>query len=176
MLRASRLSMHNEHFVQAILDEEIHWIVVTSLERDYDYSMERMQAFKLMEKIRIIAPQLYPVAFGRSLVAVANSRDDNFRKLCLEALRELAIVNPRVVAAVGGFSSLLDAVIEPLTQEMADNIMLTVLFLLNDAQTRRIVKPHVDIKVLVSVRRFTVFTVASQSLCVLCPVGASYGR
>ncbi len=98
--------------------------------------MERMQAFKLMEKVRIIAPHIYPLAFGRSLVAVTNFKEDNFRKLCLEALRELSLANPKVVAAVNGYSSLLEGVLEPITQEMADSILLTVLYLLNDPQIR----------------------------------------
>jgi hypothetical protein len=145
LLRAIRLSTQNELFVKCLIEEEIHWIVVTSLERDFDYSMERMQAFKLMEKIRTIAPLLYPISFGRSLVAIANYKEDNFRKICLEGLRELSIANPRIVAAVNGFSALLEAVIEPLTVDMADNILLTLLFLLNDPQTRYwLIIEHID--------------------------------
>lgn len=150
ILRAMRLTMQSEPYVKAVLAEDYHWIIVTSMERDNDYSMERMQAFKLMEKFRILAPHLYPVCFGRSLVAIANHKDDNFRTLSLEALRELSIANAKLVAQVNGFACLLDAVIEPITQDMADNILLTILFLLNDPQTRKIVKPQADLRALVS--------------------------
>ena len=55
-----------------------------------DYAMERTQAFKLMGKVLVIAPQIFPTSFARSLVAVANfnkedvSKEDPFRKVSLK--------------------------------------------------------------------------------------------
>ena len=51
--------------------------------------MERTQAFKLMGKLLVIAPQVFQISFARSLVAVANfnkedvSKEDPFRKVDL---------------------------------------------------------------------------------------------
>ena len=89
-----------------------------------------------MGKVLSIAPTLYPVSFARSLVAVANSKEDSFRKICVETLRELSLANPKLIATVNGYSCLLEAVIDPITQELADNILLTVLYLLNDPNIR----------------------------------------
>ena len=89
-----------------------------------------------MGKVLSIAPTLYPISFARSLVAVANSKEDNFRKICVETLRELSLVNPKLVATVNGYSCLLEAVMEPINQELADSILLTILYLLNDPNIR----------------------------------------
>lgn len=136
ILRSMRYCVNSCLSVSAIVKEQIHWAVVTSLERDADCAVERMQALKLMEKVRIVAPDLFPIAFARSLVAVANSKDDNLRKYSIETLRALSIVNPNIVSIVDGFVPLMDAIIEPINQNMADSILLSMLYLLNDPYTR----------------------------------------
>ena len=57
-----------------------------------------MQALKLIEKTRLVAPRIFPIAFARSLVAIANHKEDTFRKISIEALRSLSMVNPALVA------------------------------------------------------------------------------
>lgn len=136
LLRAIRYSTSSPSFVKALISEEFHWLVVESLERDSEYSVERIQALKLMDKVRTVDGDNFPVAFGRSIIAVANSKDDAFRKICLESLRELAVVNASLVASLHGFATLIDAVLEPITQDLADNITLTLLYLLNDPVAR----------------------------------------
>ena len=79
---------------------------------------------------------IFPVAFARSLVAISNHKDDNLRRVCIETLRELAVENPRVVATVNGFTTLLDIVLEPSSQDMAEPILMSLLFLLNDPKSR----------------------------------------
>lgn len=150
ILRALRLSIKTEDHIKIFLEEKIHYIVVISLEKDADYSVERMQALKLLERIRSIKPHLFPPAFGRSLVAIANCKEDNFRKISLEFLKELALVNPSVVMNVGGFNSLVDAIADPITQDFADSILITILYLLNDPTTRAIVEASVDLSTLLS--------------------------
>jgi hypothetical protein len=135
--------MNNEENCRDVVLSEIHWVVVASLERDGEYTPERMQALKLMERYMDISRSQFPVAFARSIVAVANAKEDSFRKLCLETLRSLSLRNPHVVAFANGFSSLLDAVIEPLSRELADKILFSILYLLDDCQTRY-VPTHVD--------------------------------
>jgi rapamycin-insensitive companion of mTOR len=109
-----------------------------------------MQALKIIEKVQEISAETFPVAFARSLVAVANYKEDAFRKICIEALRDLALKNPELVAAVEGFAPMMDAVMEPITQSMADSILLTIIYLLNDPATRAVVAHGVDLRTLVS--------------------------
>jgi Rapamycin-insensitive companion of mTOR, N-term len=84
----------------------------------------------------IILGDIFPVAFARSLVAISNHRDDNLRRVCVETLRELSVENTRVVAVVNGLTTLLDIVLEPTSQDMAEPILVSLLFLLNDPKSR----------------------------------------
>jgi Rapamycin-insensitive companion of mTOR, N-term len=84
----------------------------------------------------IILGDIFPVAFARSLVAISNHRDDNLRRVCIETLRELSVENTRVVAVVNGLTTLLDIVLEPTSQDMAEPILVSLLFLLNDPKSR----------------------------------------
>ena len=150
ILRAMRYSLETRDNVKILIDLQMHWSVVTSLEKDGDCAVERMQALKLMEKVQSVAPDLYPIAFARSLVAVANYKEDSFRKICVDTLRELALSNPVLVTVVDGFGPLMDAVLEPITQPLADSILLTIIYLLNDPATRSIVGNCIDLRMLVS--------------------------
>jgi hypothetical protein len=133
ILRAVRYCLVTKEAVRVMLDNDVHYLVVASLEKDGDNAVERMQALKIMEKVHEISPELFPVAFARSLVAVANSTDDAFRKICMEAL-----------------TPMMDAVVEPITQPLADAIVLTIIYLLNDPTTRSVVAHGVDLRLLVS--------------------------
>jgi rapamycin-insensitive companion of mTOR len=136
IIRLVRMLLKDSGFCASVVEEEFHWLLVMSLERDHEFVQERMQALKCMRRFIELAPATFPIAFARSLVAVANNKDDNIRRVCLETLRELVIVNAEVVVRVNGLSSLLDAVIEPNTQDMSESILLSVLFLLNDPKNR----------------------------------------
>lgn len=136
LFRVIRYCIQSAAYVKVLVSEDVHWLIVAALERESDYSMERIQALKIIDRIRKIAPDAFPVAFARSLVAISNSKEDNFRKVCLESLRELAVANPCLVAVVQGFTTLIDAVVDPVAQDVADNILRSILFLLNDPSTR----------------------------------------
>lgn len=69
-------------------------------------------------------------------MAISNHRDDNLRRVCIETLRELCVENTRVVAVVNGLTTLLDIVLEPTSQDMAEPILVSLLFLLNDPKSR----------------------------------------
>jgi hypothetical protein len=46
------------------------------------------------------------------------------------------VENPRVVAMVNGLTTLLDVVLEPASQDMAEPILMSLLYLLNDPKSR----------------------------------------
>lgn len=135
-LRTIRYCLISRNYVKLLLEQEFHWTIVTSLEKDGDFAMERMQALKLIEKVQSVAPDLYPIAFARSLVAISNFKEDSFRKVCLDSLRSLALISPALVTAVDGFAPLMDVVIEPICPILADSILLTFIYLLNTPGTR----------------------------------------
>ena len=83
-----------------------------------------------------VTPSVLPINFARSLVAIASHKEDNFSLLCLEALRQLASVNPKVVSRANGIKALFDAVLDPDNKDVAEPIMLTLLYLLNKPSSR----------------------------------------
>lgn len=153
ILRAIRYCLTSTDLVKVMIDCEVHYVIVSTLEKDGDNAVERMQALKIIEKVQEISADIFPVAFARSLVAVANSKDDTFRKICIETLRDLALKNPSLVAGVDGFAPMMDAVMEPITQPLADSIVVAIIYLLNDPATRAIVAHGVDLRALVCTHR-----------------------
>lgn len=161
LLRIIRMCMISEDHCRIIILEEIHWIIVISLETTVvlninnpnltrDNVIERMQALKIVKKFIIVAKDIFPKAFVRSLVSCSNAVDDTLRRVCLESLREVAVILPDMVAAVNGLSSLLDAVLDPSTGDMAESILVTFLYLLNDQKTRKHIRPYLDFRYLLS--------------------------
>lgn len=151
MLRVIRLSIQNDEHCQAIQEEELHWVIILSLERDTDQMvLERMQALKLMKRIMTISPAKFPICFARSLVAISNFKDDSIRRVCLETLRELCVINPEIVALVNGFTCLLEAVLDPSLQDMVEPIVMSLLYLMGNQHTRKYVRPYLDLRILLS--------------------------
>ena len=149
VLRVLRLSLLSKEHCQCIVDEELHWIVVVCLEREREYLAERMQALKLIRKFMSIASDIFPSAFARSLVAIASHKDEHLRRVCMETLRELMVANPKLIAAVNGLSVLLEAVLEPSYQDIAEPILLSLMYLLNDPKSRKFIRPYLDLHTLV---------------------------
>jgi hypothetical protein len=132
-----------------ILLQEISLLVIISLEKEPDFSWERMQALKIMTKFLDLFPAQFPLGFARSLVAIAAEKGDNFRRVALETLRELGIKNPKVAHEADAFRVLFDAVIDPSTSDLSETILLSMLHLLNSAETRKYVRPQLDLQCLV---------------------------
>ena len=99
---------------------------------------ERLQSVKIMQRCLHLAPFNFPQAFARSLVAIATQKDDSYRRLSLEMLRDLSVHNPDMMNRVNGFKVLLDAVIDPdIESYLCENILLSLLYLLNSSSSRQ---------------------------------------
>ncbi|GMF41924.1 unnamed protein product [Phytophthora fragariaefolia] len=91
-----------------------------------------------------------PTGLVASLTAIAGHKDDNMRRVCLETLRELALLNIEVVAEANGTKILVDAILEPSFQDLADSLLMTLLLILNEPSTRKFIEPFVDSQVLLA--------------------------
>jgi rapamycin-insensitive companion of mTOR len=109
---------------------------------------ERMETLKLLRRIMEVEPTLVPKNLVRSLVAICGHREDHFRRVCLETLRELAVTNTEVVAQCDGLSTLFDAVLDSSCAELAESIILTLLLVLNEPTLRHFVRPVLDMQIL----------------------------
>jgi hypothetical protein len=117
----------------------LHLIVVESLEREQETSHERMQALKIVRKCTDVSPGTLSLALVRSVVAIASDRDDKFRRVCIDTLRDISFRNPAISSFCGGFRVLFDALLQPDCFEMIDSIIATMLFLYDSPETRPLV-------------------------------------
>lgn len=155
-------------FVEAMKAEEWYWLVIASLEREplqeresderggdgevirQDFVLERMQALKLIRCIMQCTPSVFPLAFARSLVAVSESNKENIRRVCLETLRELCVLNPRLAVESQAFETLLETVFDPSMFDLIDSIVNTILFMLTNPLSRCVLRPHLHLRALIA--------------------------
>ncbi|CAM9272416.1 unnamed protein product, partial [Hapterophycus canaliculatus] len=97
------------------------------------------QALKLVKQIIAVDSSRLPREVVRTVVAVSGHKEDNFRRVCLETLKELAVADPRVVAHTNGFRVLLAAAIDPANQDLAEPLVATLMSIIEDPATRRYV-------------------------------------
>jgi hypothetical protein len=148
------LSFHHLYVVHQGID----LIVVESLEREHESPHERMQALKLIRKCTDVSPSTISLAFVRSVVAVASDRDDKFRRVCIDTLRDISFRNPAISSFCGGFRVLFDALLQPDCFEIIDSIIATMLFLYDSTDTRPFVDFESNLSGLVSLHKlFTCF-------------------
>lgn len=83
------------------------------MEREQKLLPERVQALKVIRRIMEVDGSQMPTSLVRSIVAIAGHKDDNMRRVCLETLRELALVNIEIVAEANGVKVLVDSILEP---------------------------------------------------------------
>lgn len=86
---------------------------------------------------------MLPRGVARSLCAIAALPGDNCRRLALETVRVAAVGGALpVVAQTGGLDVLLGGILDPTCKAMASALLLTLMFLLNDPERRRYVRPR----------------------------------
>ncbi|KAF1777153.1 Rapamycin-insensitive companion of mTOR, domain 4 [Phytophthora cactorum] len=149
-LRALRYAISSSGSIKHFVDLNLPVFVVRSLEREQKHLAERVQALKVVRRIMEIDAAQMPTGLVASLTAIAGHKDDNMRRVCLETLRELALLNVEVVAEANGTKILVDAILEPSFQDLADSLLMTLLLILNEPSTRKFIEPFVDSQVLLA--------------------------
>ncbi|KAG6610312.1 Protein required for meiosis [Phytophthora cinnamomi] len=149
-LRALRYAISSSASIKHFVDLNLPVFVVRSLEREQKHLAERVQALKVVRRVMEIDAAQMPTGLVASLTAIAGHKDDNMRRVCLETLRELALLNVEVVAEANGTKILVDAILEPSFQDLADSLLMTLLLILNEPSTRRFIEPFVDSQVLLA--------------------------
>ena len=165
-----------DQYVKCIDDEDWHWVICLSLERAplmekqkhddrrvergektpagevvrQDFVFERMGALKLIRTIMQRSPHLLHIGLVRSVVAVANSAKDNIRRVCVETLRELCLCNAHAVVQGGGVGTLHDAIYNPAFEDMIGSIINSLLYMLNNPETRKFLRPYLNLRAFVA--------------------------
>ncbi|CAM9692595.1 unnamed protein product, partial [Phaeothamnion confervicola] len=140
-----------EASVEVLYQQRFDLLVVRSLERDQRELWERMQALKLVRRIMEIQPALLSAPLVRSVVAVSAHKEDNFRRVCLDTLRELSLGAPAAVARANGFKTLLAAVLDPSAgPDLLEPLVAAVVEVCDAPHGRRYVRARADLHVLLS--------------------------
>lgn len=151
--RALRYLCVSEHLARLMFAIHIDLLCGRTLEKEQKYLWERMQAMKYLRKIVTSYPSTVTRTVCVSLVALAEQPKDDFRRVALDALRELAFTNPAVLASAGGTRVLIDALLDPSLADASGNLTLTLLYLLDQPSTRCYIRDSADL-----LRLFSVFT------------------
>lgn len=140
LLRVIRICIsctNDEAYCDSLLfDDDIVWLVVTSLDVEAEFVPERMQAVKIMKVTVTKLPLKFPLSFARSLVAIANQTDDQLRRVCLEVLRLLCTANTALFAKANGIPALVEAILDPNLSDISEALLLSLLHAMNDEQSR----------------------------------------
>lgn len=149
--RVLRYVCKTKAILQQIFSLCIDLFVARALERDSKFLWERMQALKLVKQMIVVDPSQLSRTIVNSLVSVAEQPKDDFRRISLDAIRELVLVNPQIVSSCNGIRTIVDSILDQTCQDIASSLTLTLLFLLDQDSTRRVLRPSVDLLKLLSV-------------------------
>ncbi|CAK4241874.1 unnamed protein product [Aphanomyces euteiches] len=149
-LRVLRYSIINRSSTAQALKLGVHLFVSRCIERESKLVAERIQALKVIRRIMDVDANQMPACVVRSIVAIANHKEDNLRRVALETLRELAIANVSVVIQCNGMRTLVDCILDPTCQDLADALLMTVMYLVNEPANRDYIHSFVDVQVLLA--------------------------
>ncbi|ETV97011.1 hypothetical protein, variant 1 [Aphanomyces invadans] len=149
-LRVLRYSMINSASTAQAIKLGVHLFVSRSMERDAKLVGERIQALKVVRRFMDIDALQVPTSVVRSIVAIANHKEDNLRRVALETLRELAIANVSVVMQCNGMKTLVDCILDPTCQDIAEALLMTLIYLINEPANRNLIHSFVNVQVLLA--------------------------
>ncbi|KAN0036442.1 hypothetical protein ACTFIV_001735 [Dictyostelium citrinum] len=149
-LRVMRYYLSNSNNVKELLDLKVQYFITRSLERDKHSEPERIQALKIIRTIMEIDCSLMPHCFVKGLVSIAENQEDNFCRVCLECLTEISIRNPQISSHCGGIRTIFDAVLDPFYQGIQESLLICILYLLSDKDTRIYIRPKSDLEIILA--------------------------
>ena len=152
-LRTLRYLLSSPASVSVFYHLNLDLFLIRSLEREQKYLWERLQAFKLYKRLLALQPHRLSRALVQSILSIAEQPKDDFRRVSLDAVREMMLLIPELVCSCNGIRVLLDSILDPACSDIAAKLTLTLLFLLDQPATRQFLRPSLDL-----VRLLSVFT------------------
>ena len=111
---------------------------------------EKLQALKLIVHLVQVSAEALPRGVCMLLISVAEDRkseDTQFRRMCLETLRDLMVRNTQVVASCNGVQTLIKEMLTTDSDAFAQSVAYNLLYVLNDPRTRCLIRPD-DLRML----------------------------
>lgn len=156
-LRAIRYLLKDENSIKSLLKVNLPIYIVRSIDIVLENRTERIQALRLVRKFLSISPHLFPSAFTRSLVAIAQDgqvEHDTLTRACWALLAELSIMSP--ISSTKdtqncAFNAIMDAALagnQP--HGMCESLISTLLYMLNWPKYRCLIKGDLDLQIFVA--------------------------
>lgn len=145
-LRTLRYISTSDYALKYIRRRNILHFVVRSFETE-GRSNERVEACKFIKNWLELSPTTFPMAFMAALVSLAEAEnDDELKDFAVEAVRLLSVSNTALVAWCGGFRVLINSIFNLKADEgIVNNTILTLLYLLNNKETRQYLKKEKEL-------------------------------
>ncbi|KAK8803221.1 hypothetical protein WA158_000915 [Blastocystis sp. Blastoise] len=105
-------------------------------ERSDKFENERAEALKVIYKLILISPMLFPLSLFQSLLTIAGTPTDTLFIPSLKLLNYLLIKNEDLVCRHGGLEVLIEGAVCPQSHSIMSNILLTCLYIMNDYEYR----------------------------------------
>ena len=145
--RAMRYITCSLSVLETMVSLNIPIFMMIALEREQnEFLWERMQSLKWIRHLMDHYPRHIPKCCIMSLIGIAQNGKDEFRRICLDSLRELCITNTRIISACNGFKVLIDSVLNPQIKDISNSLVLTILYILDHPSTRKYLRPSLDIQ------------------------------
>ena len=149
--RAMRYITCNQLILNNMIKLNIPIFIMICLEReDQKYYWERLGALKWIRHII----DNYPLSITKycvmSLIGIASNGKHEYQRICLDSLRELCIINPLIIQKCNGFKILIDLILNPSLTDISNHLILTILYILDHPNTRKYLRPSLDIQCLLS--------------------------
>ena len=150
--RAMRYITCNQIILDNMIKLNIPLFIMICLEREDSskFYWERLGALKWMRHIIDNYPLSIPKCCIMTLITIATNNKHEYRRICLDSLRELSIINPFVVQKSNGFKVLIDLILNPQLTDISNHLILTILYILDHPNTRKYLRPSLDIQRLLS--------------------------
>ncbi|XP_050686343.1 rapamycin-insensitive companion of mTOR-like isoform X3 [Eriocheir sinensis] len=140
-LRLLRYLIFTKEDVQALNTVNVMPLIIRCMDISLDNQVERVQALRLARRLLMVAPDLFPVALARCLVAIARDgakERDRLLRSALATLNEMAILNTSIFVECGGVGVVLHNILDCAMPRINEALLGAILFMVNTPQWR----PH----------------------------------
>ncbi|XP_025081196.1 rapamycin-insensitive companion of mTOR-like [Pomacea canaliculata] len=153
-LRVLRHLLQADDMLSSFLALRMDYLVMRSLDVCLDNEIERIHAIKLIRQLNTVAPEKLPRSLLFSIVAIGNngaSERDQFVRVCLATLCEIAFRNVDLVSKCGGISTLLWNILDcHQFPRLNESLTCTVLYLMNHPRSRVYIRANTDLEQLLA--------------------------
>ena len=140
IIKIIRLNIQIYPFFTNKLLEALYPIAICKIFEEYKKSTfeERYECFKLINTWLKYSDNNFPLIFCQAISSLSRV-DDIFKKGCIEFIRNLSIIRPDLCSIIGGFRILINYLIDINYNynDMSDNILNSILYVINSPTKRK---------------------------------------